>query len=262
MYKVPPLTTASGHRAESFGLDNPLFTGHLKVIQTDLKLRVAIYRYKDVTTLLTTPENLILFGECPIEIEPKGDITPFVDSVADSSRYFVIRIKDPASKRSVSIGIGFRERETAFDFKSSLNEYVRYVDRMCTANEMSKEQADLMGDDEEAAGAVKQLKDMSLQEGVKIHVKGTGKRLAAPKASGGGMLGLKPPPPAGSVIHVKTAQEIAEANAGAAAAALAAVTSSGSDGFGDDDWGDMTSATATTTDTTKKSDDEDWGDFS
>ena len=165
------------------------FTGHLKVIQTDLKLRVAIYRYKDETTLLTTPENLILFGDCPIEIEPKGDITPFVDSVADSSRYFVVRsdwtqyiikpvllyttvficypsshfgmglccvavlcrVKDPQSARSVSIGIGFRERETAFDFKSSLNEYVRYVDRMCTANEMSKEQANLQGDDDQVS---------------------------------------------------------------------------------------------------------------
>jgi hypothetical protein len=59
------------------------------------------------------------------------------------------RIKDPASQRSVSIGIGFRERETAFDFKSSLNEYVRYVDRMSTANEMSKNQADLEGEDEQ-----------------------------------------------------------------------------------------------------------------
>lgn len=68
------------------------FTGHLKVIQCDLKLRVAIFRYKDETTLLTTPENLVLFGECPIEVEPKGDITPFVDSVVDSSRYFVVRL--------------------------------------------------------------------------------------------------------------------------------------------------------------------------
>lgn len=61
------------------------------------------------------------------------------------------RIKDPASQRSVSIGIGFRERETAFDFKSSLNEYVRYVDRMSTANKMSKEQADLIGEDDQVA---------------------------------------------------------------------------------------------------------------
>jgi hypothetical protein len=48
------------------------------------------------------------------------------------------------------------------------------------------------------------MKDMSLKEGVKIHVKGTGKRHAAPKPSGGGgLLGLKPPPPPGSIVHVK-----------------------------------------------------------
>ena len=36
------------------------------------------------------------------------------------------RVKDPNSSRSTNLGIGFRERETAFDFKSCLNEYVRY----------------------------------------------------------------------------------------------------------------------------------------
>ncbi len=30
----------------------------------------------------------------------------------------------------ITLGVGFRERETAFDFKSCLNEYVKYVDRM------------------------------------------------------------------------------------------------------------------------------------
>lgn len=35
------------------------------------------------------------------------------------------------------IGIGFRERDTAFDFKNCLNEYVRYIDRMALAARMS-----------------------------------------------------------------------------------------------------------------------------
>ena len=60
----------------------------------------------------------------------------YVDAVIDSSRYFVLRMKDPKSDRSVNIGCGFRDREVAFDFKNCLNEYVRYIDRMAAAEEM------------------------------------------------------------------------------------------------------------------------------
>ena len=138
VYKVPPLRTASGHRAEDWGLADPLFTGLLRIFQADTKLRIALYAYKDTTTLMDTNENLVPFCECPIEVQPKGEITAFVDAVIDSSRYFVIRAKDPSSNRSTLIGIGFREREVAFDFKNSLNEYVKYVDRMHLASEMAE----------------------------------------------------------------------------------------------------------------------------
>jgi hypothetical protein len=37
------------------------------------------------------------------------------------------------------VGIGFRERDVAFDFKNSLNEYVRYVERMDLAARMAAE---------------------------------------------------------------------------------------------------------------------------
>lgn len=35
------------------------------------------------------------------------------------------------------IGVGFRERDTAFDFKTALNEYVKYIDRMALADKLS-----------------------------------------------------------------------------------------------------------------------------
>lgn len=79
------------NRAEEWGLEKPLFTGHLKIFQSDVKLKIILYRYKDESTLLASDENLILFAECPIAVNPKEDITPFVDSVIDSSRYFVLR---------------------------------------------------------------------------------------------------------------------------------------------------------------------------
>ena len=37
------------------------------------------------------------------------------------------------------VGVGFRERDVAFDFKNSLNEYVRYVERMDLAARMAAE---------------------------------------------------------------------------------------------------------------------------
>ena len=136
VYKVPPLRTASGHRAEEWGLADPLFTGHLRIFQADTVLRIVLFAYRDPTSLMTADENLVLFGECPIEVKPAEDITAYVDSVIDSSRYFVIRLKDPKSTRTTNIGIGFRERDVAFDFKNCLNEYVRYIDRMAKADEM------------------------------------------------------------------------------------------------------------------------------
>jgi hypothetical protein len=136
VYKVPPMKTASGHRAEDWGLADPLFTGVMRVFQADTKMRIVLYAYKDSTTLLETDENLVQFGECPIEVQPAEDITKYVDAVIDSSRYFVLRMKDPKSGRSVNIGCGFRDREVAFDFKNSLNEYVRYIDRQAAAEQM------------------------------------------------------------------------------------------------------------------------------
>lgn len=142
VYKVPPLRTASGHRAEDWGLATPLFTGHMKVFQADTKLRIDLFAYRDEKTLMSSDENLVLFGQCPIEVKPKEDITTYVDSVIDSSRYFVLRLKDPKSARTTSIGIGFREREIAFDLKNVLNDYVRYVDRMAHAEELHSKQED------------------------------------------------------------------------------------------------------------------------
>ena len=43
VFKVPPLRSASGHRAESWDLEKPLFIGFLRVYQNDKQLFVRIY---------------------------------------------------------------------------------------------------------------------------------------------------------------------------------------------------------------------------
>lgn len=91
VFKIPPLTTAAGHRAESWGIENPLFTGVLRIYQKENSLRIIIYRFKDEKSTLLSDDNLLLFGECPITIQAGENVMAFVDGVIDSSRYFVIR---------------------------------------------------------------------------------------------------------------------------------------------------------------------------
>jgi adaptin ear-binding coat-associated protein 1/2 len=215
VYKVPPLRTPSGHRAEDWGLADPLYTGMLRMFQADTKLRIVLYAYRDTTTLKETDDNLIPFGECPIEVKPKEDIIAFVDAVIDSSRYFVIKLKDPNSTRTTSIGIGFRDREVAFDFKNSLNEYVRYIDRMALGEELAKQNMEKEANDGEGEecetggekGASSLLAHLSLGEGQKIHVQTKFTKKASSIANnsnkpiGGGF--LAPPPAAGSTVFAK-----------------------------------------------------------
>lgn len=85
-----------------------------------------------------------------LETKPGENIISFVDGVIDSSRYFVVRIKDPNSTRTTLVGIGFRDREIAFDFKTILNEYIKYIDRMDLASKMQS--ASLEDDGEESGG--------------------------------------------------------------------------------------------------------------
>lgn len=52
-----------------------------------------------------------------------------VEGAADSSRNFVLRIVDPATKRHAYLGINFAERSHAFDFNVSLTDFEKTVMR-------------------------------------------------------------------------------------------------------------------------------------
>ena len=119
-------------------------------------------------------------------MKPGEDIIYFVDAVIDSSRYYVLRLKDRMSTRSLLVGIGFRERDTAFDFKNCLNDYVRYVDRMSAAEKSKAMWADdhreiegkVTSDTTEKTGAdvtpslsLSRHRDLSIPAGQKITIK-------------------------------------------------------------------------------------------
>ena len=65
-----------------------------------------------------------LFALCSIDLTQEGEtVEHFVEAVTDSTRYFVIRVKDEKTEREARIGLGFREREESADFRAALQKY-------------------------------------------------------------------------------------------------------------------------------------------
>ncbi|KAG1891443.1 hypothetical protein F4604DRAFT_1706353 [Suillus subluteus] len=100
VYKIPHLKANEGHRANDWGdLAQPLWKGRLRIVE---KSNGAALMFEDAQTEL-------VFARAPYDA-----LKPCVESVLDSSRYFVIRVEDSGKK--AYIGMGFAERTDSFDF--------------------------------------------------------------------------------------------------------------------------------------------------
>lgn len=116
VFRIPPRQSAEGYKAEGW-TDNHLWTGRCKVVARGEKCEV---RLEDANTGK-------IFAVCPINTNKAGPQA--VEKVTDSSRYFVLRIEDPNTKKHAFIGIGFAERGDAFDFNVALQEHQKHVER-------------------------------------------------------------------------------------------------------------------------------------
>ncbi|XP_058531777.1 adaptin ear-binding coat-associated protein 2 isoform X3 [Ochotona princeps] len=128
-----------------------------------------------------------LFAQAPVDQFPGTA----VESVTDSSRYFVVRIEDGNGRRAF-IGIGFGDRGDAFDFNVALQDHFKWVKQQC---EFAKQ-----AQDPDQGPKL----DLGFKEGqtIKLSIASMKKKEAAPgtprarPASVGG-LSLLPPPPGG-----------------------------------------------------------------
>lgn len=62
------------------------------------------------------------FGQCPIDTYPGNAI----ESVSDSSRYFVLKLVNEQTSRTAFVGIGFVDRSDSFDVQVALQDHFKY----------------------------------------------------------------------------------------------------------------------------------------
>lgn len=214
--RIPARKSADGHRAADWPTD-PIWTGRLKITA----------KGKLATITLMNDKNEI-FGQCPVTDDAA------VERTLDSGRYFVLRVQNAAGKHAF-IGIAFNERNDAFEFNVSLQEF----------------RAEQQRESQPIVAASSNLRDLSLKDGEKIKINITRKKKdgddassSSSRSSGGGTTGslLAPPPgskpgllapPKGMKLPPPGAP--ASKPAGTAAAPDSSSSSASTGGF--DDWG-------------------------
>ncbi|KAM9370332.1 adaptin ear-binding coat-associated protein 2 [Phaethornis superciliosus] len=177
VYRVPPRASNRGYRAAEWQLDQPAWSGRLRVTA---KGKVAFIKLEDKS-------SGELFAQAPVEQFPGIA----VEGVTDSSRYFVIRIEDGNGRRAF-IGVGFVDRGDAFDFNVALQDHFKWV----------RQQSELASQAENPEQGPKL--DLGFKEGqtIKLNIANMKKKEGAtgntrPRPTSLGGLSLLPPPPGG-----------------------------------------------------------------
>ncbi|XP_077250749.1 uncharacterized protein At1g03900-like [Tasmannia lanceolata] len=115
VYKIPPRTTSGGYKCGEWLQSDKIWSGRLRVVSCKDRCEIR----------LEDPNSGELFAACFVL---PGQRENSVETVLDSSRYFVLKIEDGTGKHAF-IGLGFAERNEAFDFNVALSDHEKYVKR-------------------------------------------------------------------------------------------------------------------------------------
>eukprot|EP00879_Flechtneria_rotunda_P015458 GHRR01016164.1.p1 GENE.GHRR01016164.1~~GHRR01016164.1.p1 ORF type:complete len:241 (+),score=70.03 GHRR01016164.1:449-1171(+) len=121
VYRIPPRPAAGGHKSGEWRVADQIWQGRLRMIAKGSQVEL---RLEDIS-------SGELFAVCPFVPETQ-QLT--VEPTADSSRYFVLRVVDPASQRHAFLGMGFSERGEAFDFNAAMADHAKHCQREAIAN--------------------------------------------------------------------------------------------------------------------------------
>ena len=166
-YQVPVTDGHISVQCESWGLEKPIFTGEMHVIAKNHWLHIRLVA--DGATFADT-----VWLDCSTVNKPTP-LEAFIDSARDSSRYFIIRVGDPPGpkpRRVVPIGIGFRERNHAFDLMAAIRDRIAQVQRGEGPDDALKRLSldDAKETEEAEARLAAATTDLSLKAGQRIKV--------------------------------------------------------------------------------------------
>jgi adaptin ear-binding coat-associated protein 1/2 len=115
VYKIPPRASSGGYKCGEWLQSDKIWSGRLRVVSCGTRCEVR----------LEDPASGELFAACFVY---PGQREQSVETVLDSSRYFVIKIEDGRGKHAF-VGLGFNERNEAFDFNVALSDHEKYLKR-------------------------------------------------------------------------------------------------------------------------------------
>ncbi|KAK6143954.1 hypothetical protein DH2020_020774 [Rehmannia glutinosa] len=115
VFKIPPRPTSGGYKCGEWLQSDKIWSGRLRVVSGNSRCEIR----------LEEPNSGELFAACFVN---PGQRDAAVEPVLDSSRYFVLRIEDGRGKHAF-VGLGFSERNEAFDFNVALSDHEKYVKR-------------------------------------------------------------------------------------------------------------------------------------
>mmetsp|Transcript_3374 Transcript_3374/g.6828 ORF Transcript_3374/g.6828 Transcript_3374/m.6828 type:complete len:365 (+) Transcript_3374:47-1141(+) len=176
VYQIPPASSSAGHKADDW--KKCIWRGRCRIAG----------KGRDLMIKMIDANSGQLFAQCTI---PNGQYENYVERAIDSSRYFVLKITN--GQRHAFIGLGFEERNDAFDFNCTLSDFKStWIDRESQAEELPASQ--------------EPSKDLSLKDGQKITIslkgmEGRTRRQESTEAAGaaaGGFTGILAPPPPSS----------------------------------------------------------------
>ena len=206
VYKVPPLATASGYKANDWNLASPVQTCGFQVER----------RNNSLYLLFTLEHHTKLFAiSC---IDASQPIIRSVEPVTDSSRYFVCQIiqggnnastrggsssrnsgdntqKQMQKPKTALLGFGFRDRDVAIDLLGNLQQFTKSIERERQAKNMKVQSIPTL---QEGQKIHIEIKGMKKKDNRNTHQKKIAGKTTDGGSSGGPFLLLKKPPKSSS----------------------------------------------------------------